>query len=103
MTELEPATAVTRAFLAELRRAGFAGDLADDLATRVVGATDNSIYQILPQAIVYPRTREDVVLVMRTAGQAPFREITLTARGGGTGTNGQSLTSGLIVDLGRHM
>ncbi|HMG23444.1 MAG TPA: FAD-binding oxidoreductase, partial [Kofleriaceae bacterium] len=103
MTELEPATAVTRAFLAELRRAGFAGDLADDLATRVVGATDNSIYQILPQAIVYPRTREDVVLVMRTAAQAPFREITLTARGGGTGTNGQSLTSGLIVDLGRHM
>ncbi|HMG56119.1 MAG TPA: FAD-binding and (Fe-S)-binding domain-containing protein, partial [Kofleriaceae bacterium] len=66
-------------------------------------ATDNSIYQILPQAIVYPRTREDVILVMRTAAQAPFREITLTARGGGTGTNGQSLTSGLIVDLGRHM
>jgi FAD/FMN-containing dehydrogenase/Fe-S oxidoreductase len=103
LTELEPATAVTRAFLAELRRAGFAGDLADDLATRVVGATDNSIYQILPQAIVYPRTREDVVLVMRTAAQARFREITLTARGGGTGTNGQSLTSGVIVDLGRHM
>jgi len=35
LTELEPATAVTRAFLAELKRAGFAGDLADDLATRV--------------------------------------------------------------------
>lgn len=103
LTELEPATVVTRAFLAELKRAGFSGDLADDLATRVVGATDNSIYQILPQAIVYPRTREDVVLLMRTAAQAPFREITLTARGGGTGTNGQSLTAGLIVDLGRHM
>ena len=103
LTELEPATAVTRAFLAEVRRAGFTGDLADDLATRVVGATDNSIYQILPQAIVYPRTREDVVVLMRTAAQAAFGEITLTARGGGTGTNGQSLTSGLIVDLGRHM
>jgi FAD/FMN-containing dehydrogenase/Fe-S oxidoreductase len=103
LTELEPATAVTRAFLGEVKRAGFSGDLADDLATRVVGATDNSIYQILPQAIVYPRTREDVVLLMRTVAEAPFREITLTARGGGTGTNGQSLTSGLIVDLGRHM
>jgi FAD/FMN-containing dehydrogenase len=103
LTELEPATAVTRAFLAEVKRAGFSGDLADDLATRVVGATNNSIYQILPQAIVYPRTREDVVLLMCTAAQAPFREITLTARGGGTGTNGQSLTAGLIVDLGRYM
>src|SRR5262245_29540181 len=40
---------------------------------------------------------------MRTAAQAPFREITLTARGGGTGTNGQSLTSGLVLDVGRHM
>ena len=29
--------------------------------------------------------------------------MTLTARGGGTGTNGQSLTSGVVVDLGRHM
>lgn len=103
LTELEPATQTTRAFLAELSRRGFSGELADDLATRVVGSTDNSIYQILPQAILYPRTREDVVLLVRTAAAPPYRGLTLTARGGGTGTNGQSLTSGLIVDVGRHM
>jgi len=103
LSELEPATATTRGFLAELARAGFTGDLADDLATRVVGATDNSIYQILPQAIVYPRSREDVVLLMRTAAEPRFGKLTLTARGGGTGTNGQALTSGIVVDLGRHM
>ncbi len=103
LTELQPATAQTRAFLAEVRRAGFSGDLADDLATRVVGATDNSIYQILPQAILYPKTKGDVVTLMRIAATAPFRGLTLTARGGGTGTNGQSLTAGLIVDVGRHM
>ena len=79
------------------------GDLADDLATRVVGATDNSIYQILPQAIVYPRTRDDVVLLMKIGAQEPFSALTFTARGGGTGTNGQSLTSGIVVDVGRHM
>jgi FAD/FMN-containing dehydrogenase/Fe-S oxidoreductase len=103
LTELEPVTTATRALLVELRRAGFSGDLADDAATRVVGATDNSIYQILPQAIVYPKTRDDVVLLLRTLGAAPFRGLTVTARGGGTGTNGQSLTSGLVVDVGRHM
>ncbi|MDP1007242.1 FAD-binding oxidoreductase, partial [Klebsiella pneumoniae] len=27
----------------------------------------------------------------------------LTPRGGGTGTNGQSLTDGLVVDVSRHM
>lgn len=103
LNELEPATDATRAFLADLCRAGFSGDLADDLATRVVGSTDNSIYQILPQAILYPRTRDDVVSLMRTANLPPYRGLTLTARGGGTGTNGQSLTSGLVVDVGRHM
>ena len=103
LTELEPATTVTRAFLGALRSRGFSGDLADDLATRVVGSTDNSIYQILPQAIVYPRTRDDVVMLMQTAAEAGFAGLTLTTRGGGTGTNGQSLTAGIIVDVGRHM
>ncbi|MBL8786396.1 MAG: FAD-binding oxidoreductase [Deltaproteobacteria bacterium] len=103
LNELQPATDETRRFLAALRSSGFSGELADDLATRVVGSTDNSIYQILPQAIVYPRTRDDVVLVAKAASRAEFKGLTLTARGGGTGTNGQSLTTGLIVDLGRHM
>jgi FAD/FMN-containing dehydrogenase/Fe-S oxidoreductase len=104
LLELEPVSAKTRSFLEELRRSGFSGDLADDMATRVVGATDNSIYQLLPQAIVYPRTTADVVLLLRTAAAGPAGPgLTLTARGGGTGTNGQSLTSGVVVDVGRHM
>lgn len=103
LTELEPVTSVTRAFLSELRRRGFTGDVGDDLATRVVGATDNSIYQILPQAIVYPRSRGDVVLLMRTAAERAYAGLSITARGGGTGTNGQSLSGGVIVDLGRHL
>lgn len=103
LTELEPVTKTTRAFLTALRARGFSGELADDAATRVVGATDNSIYQILPQAIVYPRRREDVVLVMQALAEPAFSSLSLTARGGGTGTNGQSLTSGIIVDLGRHL
>ncbi len=101
LTELAPATDTTRTLLATLRSRGFAGDLADDLATRVVGSTDNSIYQILPQAIVYPKTRADVVTLMQAAARVPG--MTLTVRGGGTGTNGQSLTAGIVVDVGRHM
>ena len=76
----EPATQTTRAFLDEVRKGGFSGDLADDLATRVVGATDNSIYQLLPQAIVYPRTREDVVLLLRTATQGAYDALKLRPR-----------------------
>uniref|UniRef100_UPI0023AEC7AD hypothetical protein n=1 Tax=Halomonas elongata TaxID=2746 RepID=UPI0023AEC7AD len=44
-----------RAFLEALRETGFAGEIAADDANRTVLATDNSIYQRLPQAVLYPR------------------------------------------------
>jgi hypothetical protein len=40
------------AFLAELRVRGFAGNLSDAYSRPTVLATDNSIYQMLPQAIM---------------------------------------------------
>ena len=90
-------------FLAELRARAFEGDISTGYADRTVQATDNSIYQCLPQAIVFPRHALDVVRIGKLAGEERFGGVTLVPRGGGTGTNGQSLTDGLIVDLSRHM
>ena len=98
-----PASPLAAEFLAELRLRGFEGDVANDPANRTVFATDNSIYQLPPQAIVFPRHQQDVVRVARLAGEARFQSLVLTPRGGGTGTNGQSLTDGIAVDLSRHM
>ena len=42
-------------FLAELRLRGFEGDITHAHADRTVLATDNSIYQVPPQAAVFPR------------------------------------------------
>jgi FAD/FMN-containing dehydrogenase len=93
----------TADFLAELRLRGFEGQIAQAHADRTVFATDNSIYQLAPQAIVFPRHDTDVVRVARLAGEARFRTVKFAPRGGGTGTNGQSLTDGIAVDLSRHM
>ncbi|MBJ9978315.1 FAD-binding oxidoreductase [Pseudomonas sp. S75] len=90
-------------FLQALRDSGFAGQISADYATRTVLATDNSIYQRLPQAAVFPQDAEDVVRVATLMAEPRFRQIKLTPRGGGTGTNGQSLTDGIVVDLSRHM
>ncbi len=90
-------------FIAALQGAGFQGDLNPDYANRVVLATDNSIYQILPQGVLYPRNTEDLVRIARLAEEPRFKDVVLSARGGGTGTNGQSLTDGLIVDISKHM
>lgn len=90
-------------FLEALKAAGFEGEIAPDYADRTVLATDNSIYQRLPQAALYPRHGEDLQRIAHLAGQVEHRQVVLTPRGGGTGTNGQSLTDGLVVDVSRHM
>ena len=100
-----PATtaSIYRDFLQALADEGFAGDISARYADRVVLSTDNSLYQRLPQAVVFPRHAADVALLARLAAQPPHRRIVLTPRGGGTGTNAQSLTDGIVVDLSRHM
>lgn len=73
-----------------------------DAVTRTVYATDNSIYQIEPYAVSVPQTAGEVVQLLR-ANAASAKPRSIVARGGGTGTNGQSLTDGLMIDLKRHM
>ena len=46
---------VVQDFLIELRRSKFSGKINHDYATRVVTSTDNSIYQVMPQAIISPK------------------------------------------------
>src|SRR5689334_18182163 len=89
--------------LTELRLRGFEGDLAPGYGDRVVSGTDNSIYQVFPQAIAFPRTTEDLVRIARVTSDERFKGLVFAPRGGGTGTNGQSLTQGLVVDVSRHM
>ncbi len=90
-------------FLEELQRGEFSGQVRCDYATRLVTATDNSVYQVLPQAVVYPRSTADVQHLCTLLGRDEFTAIKVSPRGGGTGTNGQSLTDGIVVDLSRHM
>lgn len=90
-------------FLQVLRKSGFKGDLRSDYADRTVQATDNSIYQIAPQSVVYPADTADLVLLCQLANENRFRKVVLTPRGGGTGTNAQALTDGIAVDVSKHM
>ncbi|MCG9582728.1 FAD-binding oxidoreductase [Vibrio tubiashii] len=90
-------------FLEELKTAGFSGDIESQFSSRLAVATDNSVYQQLPQAVVHPKTTEDVSLIGKLSTQSQYERIKFSPRGGGTGTNGQSLTKGVVVDLSRHM
>lgn len=88
-------------YITALNESEFTGDIENGYSSRLAVATDNSIYQKLPQAVVFPKTTADLVVLGQLANQ--FSDVTFCARGGGTGTNGQSLTQGIVVDVSRHM
>ncbi|WDD96710.1 FAD-binding and (Fe-S)-binding domain-containing protein [Thalassomonas actiniarum] len=81
----------------------FTGDINCQYSARLAVATDNSVYQQLPQLVVHPRSKQDIQLIARLASDSRFDSIKFSARGGGTGTNGQSLTPGIVVDLSKYM
>lgn len=90
-------------YIKTLKKSNFSGDISCHYSSRLAVATDNSIYQQLPQAVLHPKTVEDIKLITQISNLEKFNEIKFSARGGGTGTNGQSLTSGIVVDLSKHM
>ncbi|EOW6612976.1 FAD-binding and (Fe-S)-binding domain-containing protein [Vibrio fluvialis] len=94
---------VVLTFLHELEAAGFSGDIETQYSSRLAVSTDNSVYQQLPQAVIHPKSTYDVSLIGKLSTKPEFERVTFSARGGGTGTNGQSLTKGVVVDLSRHM
>jgi len=90
-------------FVVSLKDNNFTGDINASYSARLAVATDNSVYQQLPVLVIHPRTKQDIVVLTKTSNEDQYREIKFSARGGGTGTNGQSLTPGIIVDLSKYM
>jgi D-lactate dehydrogenase len=72
----------------------FGADLATDVATRSTYAYDNSRQQSLPDAVVFPRTHEQVEALVTLCRQ---HRTALTARGRGTNTTGATVPLGAGV------
>ncbi|MGJ0268119.1 FAD-binding oxidoreductase, partial [Streptococcus pyogenes] len=62
-------------------------------------STDASIYRVLPQAVVFPRTEEDVLGIL---GVARRMHVPVTMRGAGTSIAGNAVGEGIVVDTSRH-
>lgn len=103
LTQVDAIEAVYLDFLRALEAANFSGEIETTYASRFSVATDNSVYQALPQAVVLPKDSQDLILLTQLAEKAEYQQVKFSPRGGGTGTNGQSLTQGIVVDMSRHM
>ena len=80
---------------AELR-----GGLFDDLFARGRYATDASIYQMMPHAIVVPETLQDVEATLAFARR---EGLAVLPRGGGTSQCGQTVNNAVVIDASRHL
>ncbi|NUP89251.1 MAG: FAD-binding protein [Candidatus Sumerlaeia bacterium] len=76
------------------------GVVRGDMLGRGLYATDASIYQQMPVAVVVPRTRDDVRATLRIARE---RAVPILSRGGGTSLAGQTTTGGIVLDLSKHL
>jgi FAD/FMN-containing dehydrogenase/Fe-S oxidoreductase len=80
-------------------KATVAGEVRADRLSRALYSTDASVYQIVPVAVVLPRSDADVVATVRACRQFG---VPLTARGGGTSQAGQSIGPGVILDCSKY-
>ncbi len=76
------------------------GEIRSDEKTRMIYSTDASIYQIVPQAVAFPKSDEDLQIIMEYAFA---NNIPITPRGGGTSLAGATVGSGIIVDFSMFM
>ncbi|MDW8211368.1 MAG: FAD-binding and (Fe-S)-binding domain-containing protein [Cytophagales bacterium] len=75
------------------------GELHTDLATRILYATDASVYRELPLAVAVPKTVQDLKQLIAFAHRFNTSLIPRTA---GTSLAGQVVGSGIVVDISKY-
>lgn len=75
------------------------GDLLFDELHKIIYSTDASTYQIKPIAVARPKSQADIQTLVKFANEF---EIPLTPRTAGTSLAGQTVGSGIIVDVSTY-
>ena len=75
-------------------------DILFDRPSRLLYATDASLYEMEPVAIVFPRSPADAAAAV---GVARAHGVPVLPRGGGTSLAGQGVNHAVVLDFTRHM
>lgn len=97
-TGREPSPASVAVF--DELRGTIRGDVRADQLSRALYATDASIYEIVPDGVVFPRCAGDVAATVRVCGK---HGVPITARGAGTGLAGGAVNRGVQLDCSRYL
>lgn len=86
-------------FIARLKQE-VAGEVLSDDYSLGMYATDASVYQIRPVAVVIPTSEGDVRAAIRLAREFG---VSILPRGGGTSLAGQTVGHSMVIDFSKHM
>ena len=90
-----------RALAGDLRSAvSDPGDVLVDRPSRLLFATDASLYEMEPVAVVFPRSAADAAAAVDAARA---HGVPVLPRGGGTSLAGQGVNHAVVLDFSRHM
>ncbi len=76
------------------------GELFTDNATRIIYATDGSVYREKPLAVAWPKDEDDLKELIRFAR---LNSTSLIPRTAGTSLAGQVVGNGIVVDVSKYM
>jgi len=90
--------------LAEELKKIIKGEVVSDEKTLEKYSHDASLFEIKPKAVVFPKDVEDLEGLVRFAADKKMqgKEVSITARSGGTDMTGGALTESIIVDFTKH-
>lgn len=84
----------------EILAGRISGEISYDDISRIIYATDASVYREKPLGVVYPKNKEDIKKIIQFASD---NNVSLIPRTAGTSLAGQVVGNGLIVDVSKHL
>ena len=83
-------------------REALGSDECLDTSTLAKGlySSDSSLYRVVPTVVAKPRTKDELITVIRAALKAG---LPITGRGAGTSIAGNAVGEGLVLDMGRYL
>jgi len=81
------------------------GDVESDDATRELYSHDTSMFEVVPEAVVFPKDSEDVKEIIKfiNENKEKYPDLAITGRSGGSDMSGGAINESLIVDFKRYM
>ena len=92
-------------FVSLLKQRGFEGDIDNSEQTREFYSHDASLFEMVPQLVVFPKNTQDLQRLVVSAHLARHElpNLSLTARSAGTCMSGGAINDSVIVDFTRYM